>query len=205
MILYGRNLSPFVRRVAIWAQLQGRALERRKLPPMGDSWDEIRKRNPVGRVPVLVLDDGTELIETFAIVDWLEETAPEGRRLLPDAGPDRLETLQRLALASSLAEKTVAMVYEKNRRPEEFQWPAWQERLTTQVRGGLASLEAGTRTDGLYHGGSGPDGADIAAVIAYQMLEATNPWLIEPAAPKLAALAERAMALPAFAETLPEV
>lgn len=202
MILYGRNLSPFARRVAIWAALQGRAIERREIPPIGETWDEVRAHNPVGRVPILILDDGTELIETWAICDWLEETAPEGRRLVPAAGPDRIACLQRLALANSTAEKTVAMVYEKNRRPEAHQWPVWQERLAIQIRGGLAAMEAAAPKD-RFHGGADPDGSDIATVCALQMVEATNPWLIAAPLPGLSALSERAMTFAPFRETDP--
>ena len=120
MILYGRNLSPFARRVAIWAALQGRDLERRELTVMGEDFEKIRAVNPVARVPALVLDDGTKLIESFAICDWLDETAPGGRRLVPARGEARRDCLQRLALANSVAEKAVAMVYERNRRPEQL-------------------------------------------------------------------------------------
>jgi Glutathione S-transferase len=202
MILYGRNLSPYARRVAVWCALQGRAVERREIPSMGDTWDEVRAHNPVGRVPILILEDGAELIETWAICDWLEDTAPEGGRLVPPTGVPRRDCLQRLALANSTVEKVVALVYEKNRRPDEFQWPDWQERLVTQIRGGLAAMEAAAPGSG-WHGGAGPDGSDIATVIAVQMAEATNPWLLEPGYPRLAALCERAMALAPFAETDP--
>lgn len=202
MILYGRNLSPYARRVAVWCGLQGREIERREIPPMGDTWDEVRAHNPVGRVPILILEDGTELIETWAICDWLEDTAPEGRRLVPPTGTPRRDCLQRLALANSTVEKVVALVYEKNRRPEEYQWPDWQERLITQIRGGLAAMEAAAPEAG-WHGGARPDGSDIATVIAVQMAEATNPWLLAPGYPRLAALSDRAMALAPFAETDP--
>lgn len=206
MILYGRNLSPYARRIALWCALQRRAIDRRELKPMGDTWDEIRSRNPVGRVPVLVLDDGTELIETWAICDWLEDTVTDDLRLVPRSGAVRRACMQRIALANSVTEKTVAMVYEKNRRPPEHQWPDWQERLVTQVRGGLSAMEglaAGLPDDGFF-GGARPDGSDIAFVCAYQMIEATNAWLIEPACPRLAAHAERMGAvLPAVAETMP--
>jgi len=209
MILYGRDLSPYARRIDIWCALQGRTVERRKIAPMGETWGEVRAHNPVGRVPVLVLEDGTELIETWAICDWLEETAPDGKRLIPAEGVVRRDCMQRLALANSVTEKTVAMVYEKNRRPEQYQFPDWQERLTTQVRSGLAAMERKVQdeagVDGFF-GGETPDGSDVAFAVAYQMLEATNPWLIEPAAPALAAHAARlAEAVPLFAETVPQV
>lgn len=202
MILYGRNLSPFARRVAIWCALQGRALERRELSVMGEDFEKIRAVNPVGRVPVLVLDDGTALIETFAICDWLDETAAPGRRLVPERGAERRECLQRIALANSVAEKAVAMVYERNRRPEELHWKPWQERIAGQVRGGLAELEARVPAEG-WSGSRGPDGGDVAAICAWQFIEAMNPWLLEPGCPRLTALAQRGMAIEAVAATKP--
>lgn len=202
MILYGRNLSPFARRVAIWCGLQGRAVERRELSVMGEDFEKIRAVNPVVRVPVLVLEDGTRLIETFAICDWLDETAPEGRRLTPERGEARRDCLQRLGLANSVAEKAVAMVYERNRRPEALHWREWQQRLAGQIRGGLAELDARVPGEG-WSGGDGPDGGDVAAIIAYQFIEATNPWLLENGHPRLKALAERGMQIEAVAATKP--
>lgn len=202
MILYGRNLSPFVRRVAIWCGLQGRKIERREITVAGDDFEEIKKHNPVARVPILILDDGTHLIESFAICDYLDETAPNGTRLIPDSGAARMDCLQRLALAQSTAEKSVAMVYERNRRPEEFHWRDWQQRVAGQVQGGLAELDRVVPDDG-WSGGSGPDGGDIAAICAYQFVEVTNPWLLEPGYPRLKALADRGMKIGPVAATKP--
>lgn len=203
MILYGRNLSPFARRVAVWCALQGRDIERRSILTFGPEFESLKDLNPVARVPVLELDNGTRLIESYAICDWLDETSPNGTRLLPASGDARRDTYQRLAMASGVAEKAVALVYDKNRRPPEHHWQAWQDRLRDQIRGGLNAVEAWVPTDG-WLGSDGPDASDVAAVIAQQFIEATNPWLLEPGYPKLAALTERAMALPAFSETVPE-
>jgi glutathione S-transferase len=202
MILYGRNLSPYVRRVAIWCALQGRDVERRELMVAGPDFDEIKAHNPVGRVPILILNDGTHLIETFAICDYLDETAPNGTRLLPESGAARMEALRRLAVANSTAEKAVAMVYERNRRPEEFHWRDWQARVAGQIQGGLAELDKIVPAEG-WSGENGPDGGDIAAIIVYQFVENTNPWLLEPGYPRLAALAERGMGIEAIAATKP--
>ena len=206
MILYGRNLSPFVRRVAIWCALQGRKIERREITVAGDDFAEIKKHNPVARVPILILDDGTHLIESFAICDYLDETAPNGTRLIPDSGAARMACLQRVALGQSTAEKAVAMVYERNRRPEELHWRDWQQRVAGQVQGGLAELDRvvpGSEDNGGWSGESGPDGGDIAAICAYQFVEVTNPWLLEPGYPRLRALVERGMALDVVAATKP--
>ncbi|MEM1382961.1 MAG: glutathione S-transferase family protein [Pseudomonadota bacterium] len=203
MILYGRNLSPFTRRVAIWCALQGRTVEQIGLA-MTEPKDveAITAVHPGTRVPALKLDDGTVLIDSFAICDWLEQTAPPGRRLVPAGGVPRRDCLNRLAMAHATAEKIVALVYEKNRRPEEFHWPAWQERLVGQIRGGFAAMEAAAPVEG-FHGGAAPDGSDVAAICAYQMGQATNSWLLDPGYPKLAGLVARAMEIAAVAETNP--
>ena len=76
------------------------------------------------------------------------------------------------------------------------------DRLVMQVRGGFDAMEAFAPAHG-FLGGDAPDGSDIAVVVAYQMAEVTNPFLVEERYPRLAALAERAMALEAFADTHP--
>ncbi|MEM0922792.1 MAG: glutathione S-transferase family protein [Pseudomonadota bacterium] len=201
MILLGRNLSPFVRRVALWCAHQGRKIDRRELTVAGEDFIEIGKHNPVSRVPVLILEDGTHLIETFAICDYLEETAPEGQRLIPGSGKPRVECLQRLALANSIAEKSVAMVYEKLRRPVEFQWDTWQARLTKQIEGGFAVLDQTASVRRL--GPEEYDGGDLAMVIAYHFAETAMPFLLEPGYPHLRDMANRAMDWPGVAETMP--
>lgn len=201
MLLVGRNLSPYARRVAIWCALQGRPIERSELAAQDPNDAEaIRAFHPGRRVPALKLDDGTVLIETFAICDWLDETAPD-QRLVPYSGIARRDCLQRIAMAHATSEKLVAMVQERNRRPEQYQWAEWQERLTDQIRGGFDALEANAPDS--FHGGEAPDGSDIAIVCTLQFAGATNPWLIEERYPRLRALAERAMAVPAFRETYP--
>ena len=202
MILYGRDLSPFVRRIAIWCALQGRELERRPLMVQGPDFETLKGVNPLGRVPVLQLEDGATLIETFAICDWLEETAPEAARMLPPSGIPRRDALQELAYANSVAEKGVALVYDKNRRPEELHWEDWKARLQDQIRGGLLALEAHCPEDGWLAGRDRPMAGDVGFVCAHDFIAATNPDLLE-GLPKLAALAARSNAMEAFGATKP--
>ncbi|PIY72869.1 MAG: glutathione S-transferase family protein [Rhodobacterales bacterium CG_4_10_14_0_8_um_filter_70_9] len=200
MILYGRNLSPFTRRVAIWLTLQGRAFERRELSVV-DHFDQIAAVSPVARVPVLALDDGTRLIEAWAICDWLDMTAPQAA-LIPASGPARTAALQAVALGSAVADKVVALVYEKNRRDPALHYPAVIEKIERQIAGGLAALEALAPDHG-WIGGDAPNGADVALVCAHDIAAATNAYLLKPGYPRLAGLAARANALPAFAATKP--
>lgn len=125
--------------------------------------------------------------------------------MLPASGPARMAAYQRLAVASGTAEKAVALVYDKNRRPEEFHWAEWQRRLVGQIQSGLAALDASVPSSD-WSGDSGPDAGDIAAVIAYQFVDVTNPWVLEPGYANLAAFTARAMTeIPAVAATKPEM
>src|SRR5437868_6353465 len=81
MILIGQYDSPFVRRVAIALRMYGMAYEHRPWSVFGDA-DEIAAFNPLRRVPTLVADDGGSLVESGAILDWLDEQAGRDRALI---------------------------------------------------------------------------------------------------------------------------
>jgi glutathione S-transferase len=200
MILHGGRLSPFVRRVELWLVAQDRAFERNYVSVFDPDFGGLMAINPLGRVPVLVLDDGTSLFETSAILDYLDDTAPAGRRLVPASGAQRWQTLQALALAHGTAEKVVALIYDRLRRPADLQWPEWQDRIKTQIRSGLVSLEAliGPDTAPL-------DGIGLSAVCAYDLAATKFPALTSEGLPNLANLSARANALPAFAATHPSL
>ncbi|MEM8853030.1 MAG: glutathione S-transferase family protein [Pseudomonadota bacterium] len=201
MRLIGRDLSPYTRKVAIWCAIQGRPLERSALAATDPKDAEaIKAHHPGLRVPALVLDDGTTLVDSFAICDWLDDSAPD-KRLVPATGLERRTCMQRIALAHATTEKIVGLVYETNRRPEAYHWPDWRDRLVVQITGGFEAMEAAAPT--AYYGGDTPDGADIATVCAYQMAEATNSWVLRDSWRGLKGLADRAMTIPAFKDTYP--
>lgn len=138
MILIGQYDSPFVRRVAVSLRLLGLEYEHRPWSVFSDA-AEVGGYNPLCRVPVLVLEDGEVLIESGAILDHLDEGAGT-RRLLPAAGPERRRQLQIAALATGLAEKAVALVYERAMHEETS--AGWIARCEGQVGAVLARLEA---------------------------------------------------------------
>jgi glutathione S-transferase len=83
MILIGQYDSPFVRRVAIALRLYGLPFEHRPWSTFGDA-DKIAPFNPLRRVPTLVLDDGEALIESMAILDYLDElVGPDKAMIAP--------------------------------------------------------------------------------------------------------------------------
>lgn len=201
MILVGRYLSPFVRRVAVTMKLHGIPFERRVLSTLKDG-DAIRGFNPLGRVPALVLDDGETLIESGAILDYLDEWVGFERALTPPSGAARRRVLRLVALATGAAEKTVAAAYERQRRPADKIHPPWAEQCEAQARAGFAALEAAAGDGWLVDGRLTQ--ADVSAVCAYDFAHVMLPGLLEARAyPKLAGLAARAAALDAFATTHP--
>lgn len=202
LILYGGKRSPFVRRVEIWLTLQQRDFERRNVNIFGDDFPAFRAISPLGRVPALTIAPNEHLIETASIIDYLEDTADGERKLLPATGGERRRCMQAIACANAVAEKGVALVYEVERRPPQYQWPDWRDRLTTQLEGGLAALEAVVPSTG-WMGGDKPNGADIAAICAYDFLGTIAGFIPATETPRLAELSTRANALPAVSASHP--
>lgn len=202
MILYGRFLSPFTRRVAVWMNLQGRSFEHVSVAPRGPGSEALAEINPMMRVPALKLDDGTVLVESSVIIDWLEDSA-DGKRLLPPAGEARRRRLQGYALGNTLAEKAVALSAERVRRPAELHWAEEIARIEGQIATVLAIAEAHTPEGGFGGTDGQPDGATICIVTAYDFAAKVFPEYGGARYPRLAALSDRSNALPAFGSTRP--
>src|ERR1700740_3230651 len=103
MLLIGMYDSPYVRRVAVSLRLLHMGFEHAAWS-VGSDFDRIRAHNPLGRVPTLVLDDGEALIDSSAILDFLDESVGPTRALLPPAGSERRAALYLMALATGAAD-----------------------------------------------------------------------------------------------------
>jgi glutathione S-transferase len=173
MILIGQYDSPFVRRVGITLSRYGIAYEHRRWSVWGDA-EKLAQHNPLRRVPTLLLDDGTALVETFAIIDTLDELVGAERTLLPRSGPVRREGLRLTALASGLADKAVSLLYESLFRPTPS--AVWLERCKLQIEATLALLEADrARRATPFWLGSQLSHPDIAFACAYRFLTEAHP------------------------------
>ena len=93
MMLVGVNRSPFTRRVAITLAVYGMPYEQLPLSGFNDR-AEVRASNPLGRIPALILDNGEVLVDSGAIIDYLDEAFGRDRALTPAAGPDRRAVLK---------------------------------------------------------------------------------------------------------------
>ena len=197
MIIYGRVLSPFTRRVLIWATLQDRGFEHRPIQVVGEEFEALKKIHPGGRTPVVELADGSRLVDSAAIIDWMEWSAPIDVRLLPQDELSRRHAAATMGQATAAMEKGVAYFYELNRRPEAHRWMDWAERCADQIVGSLKAIEAAC-PDTAFFGGLKPNGVDVSTTVLADFIGATSPALIDTGFPKLTALAARANALPAF-------
>lgn len=198
MVLIGSAGSPFVRRVAVSLRCLGLPFERRLLSPSRDG-DELRKVNPLGRVPALVLDDGEVLVDSGAILDHLDELAGPDRALVPPRGAERRKVLRLVALLTGAAEKSVQVFYERNRRPPERIHPPWEAHCAAQVEAALTAVEAAAERP--FLAGARLTQADVTAVATWDFVRQVLPDLADARRfPGLAALVERCAALPAFAE-----
>src|SRR5215471_8482142 len=141
MILVGQYDSPYVRRVAVSLRALGFDYEHDTRSVFGD-FESMRQTNPLARVPSLVLDDGEVLIDSAAILDWLDETVGPARALIPRFGPERRRALRLIALATGAIDKAVVSAYERLIRPELRCWPDWIARCRVQTEGAIAALAA---------------------------------------------------------------
>ncbi len=197
MILIGQYDSPFVRRVGIALTLYALPFEHRPWSVFGDA-EKIRPFNPLIRVPTLVLDDGSVLIESHHILDYLDSLAPRGTALFPRAEPERHQALKVAALATGLAEKAVSLFYERRLHPQVS--ALWVDRCRAQIIGAMAVLESDRRQRvGRYWFGDQPGHADIAVAAGLRFLAEAHPGLVSMAEfAALGAHADRLEALPVF-------
>lgn len=199
MILIGQYDSPFVRRVGIALRLYGLPFEHRPWSTFSDA-DKIRPYNPLTRVPTLALDDGEVLIESHAILDYLDGLVAPERRMFPSAEPGRHRALKVAALATGLGDKAVSLFYEK--RLHKVISETWVERCRTQIAAVLAVLESDrSRQRTAYWLGERIGHADIAVVVVLRFIAEVHAAVLALADyPALADHAARLEALPVFQE-----
>ena len=136
-LLYGKFLSPYVRRVGVSLNLLGIVFERSIISAIDDE-SKRESVNPVGRVPALRLETREVLVDSNAILDYYDELVGPERALIPKAGESRRTALQLLAIATGAIDRSMAANAERRRAvPEEVR----KERLLRQCRQGFELLE----------------------------------------------------------------
>ena len=198
MKLLGSHASPYARKVRACAIERGLELTFEVANPLADDSD-VPAFNPLGKVPVLVLDDGRSLYDSRVIVDYLDGLggAPP---LIPSA--ERVEVRRLEALADGVLDAGVLIRLE-SLRPEGERSTAWVARQSDKVRRGVAALAAGLGEREWFVEGR-LTLADIACGACLGWLSFRLPQFDWQAGhPSLVRLMQRLAARPSFATTAP--
>ena len=200
MILRNSPASPFGRKTRIGAALCGLA-DRITLESTdtNDPKDSVRAQNPLGKIPVLILDDGTAIYDSRVILECFDELAGGGR-ILPRTGMERIAAQRLHALGDGILDASILLVYEGRWRPKEKHEARWIEHQAGKVSRALAFLEAAPPPfQPMLHVGH----ITLACALGYQDFRFEGRW--RTSYPNLVGwLDEFAWKVPAFAETKPQ-
>ena len=165
--------------------------------------NQVAVSNPLGKIPVLLLDDESPLYDSRVIAEYLDTVAPNNR-LLPASGRERISVKRWEALADGVLDAAVAAFLEA-RRPDGERSPSWIERQRGKVNQALKVMSDDLGDQPWCHG-SGLSLADIAVgcALGYVSFRLGDIRWREQY-PNLAQLYEKLMQRPAFAETVPPV
>lgn len=169
MILVGQYDSPFVRRVAVTLHHYHMPFERNTISVFSQA-KKMQKINPLIRIPSLELASGEILIDSWAILDYLDELAGPARALTPIHGPERRKVLQAVALAAGTIEKAGAVVYERHYHPKKMLSEEWEARCLDQLKAGLTELEKNCGTPWFFDLHMSQADVTIGCLIGYVKL-----------------------------------
>ena len=195
-VLRSTLTSPFGRKVRMAAAVLGLA-DRYRLEPADtlNEADTLRQQNPLGKLPCLLLEDGTALYDSRVIIEFLQEEAGSDR-LVPKSGIARYTTLTRATLADGITDAALLMVYEGRFRDSATHSERWLAHQRGKIMRALAVLESEPPDPGRT------DVAAIALSCALAYLDWRKPLQWRAAHPRLAQwLADFAQAEPAFNAT----
>jgi glutathione S-transferase len=202
MKLIGSLTSPYVRKVRV-------VLAEKKLDynfVLEDVWgsDAILAANPLGKVPVLVMEGAEAVFDSRVIVEYVDTLSPVGK-LIPGSGRERVEVRTWEALADGILDAAVAARLEAtwNGRAASERSQAWIDRQQVRIAAALKSISQGLG-DKAYCVGTHFTLADIAVGCALGYLDfrfPDNTWRTDY--PNIVRLADKLAARQSFIDTLP--
>jgi len=134
--------SPYVRKCLVGAHELGLYDRIERLPANAHPVNRDRNivaRNPLGKIPTLIADDGTALYDSRVIFEYLNDLA--GGDLIPRHGSERWSVLVEQALADGMLDAALLARYENVLRPEALRWGDWTAGQLDKIATGLAALE----------------------------------------------------------------
>ncbi len=201
MKLIGSLASPFVRKVRV-------VLSEKKLDyvyELENVWvveTKIHLSNPLGKVPCLIMEDGSAMYDSRVIVEYLDTLTPVCK-LLASNGRERADIKCWEALADGVLEAAVLVRLEKTLRPPEQQSEAWIDRQMNKVHAGLLVMSENLG-ETPFANGNHYTLADVAVGCALGWLSFRFPeidWRGD--FPNLARLFDKLSERPSFKDTVP--
>ena len=201
MKLLYQTHSPYARKVLVAAH-EASLADRMEVihHETSPTWrnDEVFNLNPLGKVPVLVLDDGFALFDSDVICEHLDGLAGPGS-LIPVEPRARLTSLRLQALAQGLCDAGIAVRHETERRPEPYRYPAMRDGQIQKLVAAYDFLE----DEALVTGAARPDLdpvciGQIALATALSWLAFRGLPAFAPGRPRLAAWYEAVILRPSM-------
>jgi glutathione S-transferase len=203
MKLLSSTASPYTRKVRI--VLAEKKIECELQPvDVQPVENPVNAHNPLGKIPTLVLDDGTALYDSRVIVEFLDSVSPISK-LIPEGTRDRLAVRRWEALADGVTDAGILVRYESLRDKNE-QSQAWSDKQLARMRRGMAQMAAELGERSWCHGDR-YSLADIALGSCLGWLGFRKPGGVDwhKDYPALAKHYDKMMERPAFADTIPAV
>lgn len=202
MKLYTSPTTPFGRKVRLAAAIKGvdGAIESIVADNNPSSNAALLKVNPLGKIPVLLLDDGTVLFDSRVICEFMDTLgADDAPRLIPRDGRDRWLTLRDASLADGIAEAGILIFYEGKFRTPEMHHPRWLAHQQEKVDTGLDYFEQNPPG---WNGSPNYAHLSLAAALGHLDLRHGRRWRNDR--PRLVNWLDHfANAVPAYAATTP--
>jgi glutathione S-transferase len=202
MILRSAAPSPFGRKVQVALSMLG--MDDVKLEPADtmDPRDSVRAQNPMGKIPVLMLEDGTTFYDSRVILEYLDQRAGGGK-IIPREGDRRFAALRLQALCDGILDASILQVYEGRWRAAEKHEQKWVDHQAGKVARALNLLETTppelAASPQLPHVGR----IALACALGYRDFRFGGTWRGDH--PRLVAWLESFTArVPAFAMTAPK-
>jgi len=201
MKLIGSNTSPYVRKVRV-VMAEKKLDYSFKLENVWSADTRILQSNPLGKVPCLLMEDGSALYDSRVIAEYLDTLTPVCK-LLPPNGRDRADVKVWEALADGVLDAAVLVRLEKTLRPQEQQSAQWITRQLGKVSAGLQVM-SDKLGENAFCMGKNYSLADVAVGCALGWLSFRFPdidW--RGAHPNLARLHDKLAERASFKDTVP--
>jgi glutathione S-transferase len=172
LILRSSPTSPFGRKVKIAADVVGLTDKITVVPAdTADPSDSLRGQNPLGKIPTLILADGSTLFDSRVIVEYLDGLAGGGQLIPP--GEERFPVLRLAALADGICEAALLLVYEMRLRAEGARSAVWIEMQQSKIDRAIDAVGASPpATDGPLDAGV----IGLACALGYLDLRHSGAW-----------------------------